>query len=234
MARDYLGGRGLGAYLALRERLYDVEPLAPENLLIFAPGPLTGTGAPAAGRYSVTSRSPLTGTVFDGNSGGSWGVALRRLGLDYLIVGGACAAPSYLFVDGRLARRRGVRRRPLRGRPSGGRPVGSRRAGRARPRARAAPGCEAGVIGPAGERGVLFASIVNNRGRSVGRGGLGAVMGAKRLKAVVVAGHGERSPRWPTPTASRSSPTRRRSSSRPTRSPRRRCPSSARPCSSTC
>jgi len=90
VALAYLGGRGLGAYLALRERLYEVEPLAPENLLVFAPGPLTGTGAPASGRYSVTSRSPLTGTVFDGNSGGSFGVALRRLGLDYLIV----AAPA--------------------------------------------------------------------------------------------------------------------------------------------
>jgi aldehyde:ferredoxin oxidoreductase len=109
VARRYLGGRGLGAYLALRERLFDVAPFAPENLLVFAPGPLTGTGAPASGRYSVTSRSPLTGTVFDGNSGGSFGVALRRLGLDYLVVTGACDAPSYLVVgdgeagDGALA-----------------------------------------------------------------------------------------------------------------------------------
>ena len=80
VARAFLGGRGLGAYLALRERLYEVDPLAPENPLIFAPGPLTGTGAPASGRYSVTSRSPLTGTVFDGNSGGDWGNAFRRIG----------------------------------------------------------------------------------------------------------------------------------------------------------
>ena len=89
VARTYLGGRGLGAYIALRERLYEVEPLSPANILVFAPGPLTGTPAPASGRYSVTSRSPLTGTVFDGNSGGNWGNAFRRLGYDYLIVGGA-------------------------------------------------------------------------------------------------------------------------------------------------
>ena len=108
VARLWLGGRGLGTYLALRERLYAVEPLAPENLLVFAPGPLTGTGAPASGRYSVTSRSPLTGTVFDGNSGGNFGNALRRLGWDYLVVAGALDEPGYvtLGLDGAARLRR--------------------------------------------------------------------------------------------------------------------------------
>ncbi len=104
VARAFLGGRGLGVYLAMRLRLYDVEPLAPENALIFAPGPLTGTGAPASGRYSVTSRSPLTRTVFDGNSGGNWGNAFRRLGWDYLIVSGALQS-SRVLVDHRRGRR---------------------------------------------------------------------------------------------------------------------------------
>ena len=204
VAFAYLGGRGLGAYLALRERLYEVEPLSPENLMIFAPGPLTGTGAPASGRYSVTSRSPLTRTVFDGNSGGSWGVALRRLGLDYLVVAGACATPGYLLVGGDSAATAagggaGAPRAASRDGPSVElRPAGELwgldvPASLARLR-ELYPGSEAGVIGPAGERGVLFASIVNNRGRSLGRGGLGAVMGAKRLKAVVVAGHGAHRP----------------------------------------
>jgi len=98
VARAVIGGRGLGAWLALRERLYEVEPLAPGNLLVFAPGPLTGTGAPASGRYSVTTRSPLTRTVFDGNSGGNWGNAFRRLGFDYLVVGGALPEPGYLCL----------------------------------------------------------------------------------------------------------------------------------------
>jgi aldehyde:ferredoxin oxidoreductase len=202
IAMQYLGGRGLGAYFALRERLFEVQPLAPDNVLIFAPGPLTGTGAPASGRYSVTSRSPLTGTVFDGNSGGSFGVALRRLGLDYLVVTGACEAPSYLVV-GEDPGGAGAAEAPG-GTGAGDRPVVAVRpadgiwgldvpATLARLR-ELHPGCEAGVIGPAGERGVLFASIVNNRGRSLGRGGLGAVMGSKRLKAVVIAGHGERRP----------------------------------------
>jgi aldehyde:ferredoxin oxidoreductase len=181
VSRAYLGGRGLGACLLLAERVFEIEPLAPENPLIFAPGPLTGTGAPAAGRYSVSARSPLTGTVFDGNSGGAWGNTLKHLGYDYLHVTGRCAEPSYLLI-------------------------GSGSGSELRPAAalwgldvhdtiarlrQLHPKCEAAVIGPAGERGVLFASIVNNRGRSVGRGGLGAVMGAKNLKAIVLAGDGE-------------------------------------------
>ena len=204
VARAYLGGRGLGAYLALRERLFEVEPLAPENLLIFAPGPLTGTGAPASGRYSVTSRSPLTGTVFDGNSGGNFGNALRRLGWDYLIVTGALDEPGYVTIGLGAA---GPAASPAA--PGPIEPLDGAGGALLRPAAglwgadvpatlgrlrELHPKSEAAVIGPAGERGVLFASIVNNRGRSIGRGGLGAVMGAKRLKALVLDGRGERKP----------------------------------------
>ena len=194
MARAYLGGRGLGAYLALRERLYEVEPFSPENLVIFAPGPLTGTGAPASGRYSVTSRSPLTGTVFDGNSGGNWGNALRRLGWDYLVVSGALDEPGYVTVG-----LPGVGGESLGGsgdtflHPATGLwgldvPSTLARLRELHPKS------EAAVIGPAGERGVLFASIVNNRGRSIGRGGLGTVLGSKNLKALVVDGRGQHQP----------------------------------------
>ena len=199
LARAFLGGRGLGAYLALRERLYETEPLGPQNLLVFAPGPLTGTGAPASGRYSVTSRSPLTRTVFDGNSGGYWGDALRRLGWDYLVLTGALAEPGYVTVGcGEAGDARPGDPLPGAGddvtlRPAGG--LWGRDVPATLARLRELhPRCEAAVIGPAGERGVLFASIVNNRGRSLGRGGLGAVMGAKRLKALVVSGHGDRTP----------------------------------------
>ena len=203
VVRAYLGGRGLGAYLALRERLFEVEPFAPENLLIFAPGPLTGTGAPASGRYSVTSRSPLTGTVFDGNSGGNFGNALRRLGWDYLIVTGALDEPGYVTIGLEAAAEVSpagpVPAEPLDGaggallRPAAGLwgmdvPSTLERLRELYPKS------EAAVIGPAGERGVLFGSIVNNRGRSIGRGGLGAVMGAKRLKALVLGGHGDHKP----------------------------------------
>jgi aldehyde:ferredoxin oxidoreductase len=204
VARRWLGGRGLGAFIALRERLYEVDPLGPGNLLVVAPGPLTGTGAPASARYSMTSRSPLTGTVFDGNSGGNFGYALRRLGWDYLVVGGALDRPGYVTVgldapaaDGTPGVAAGPAE-PLDG-PGG---VALRSAsdlwgldvpstlGRLR---ESHPRSESAVIGPAGERGVLFASIVNNRGRSIGRGGLGAVLGSKRIKALVL-GRGEHVP----------------------------------------
>jgi aldehyde:ferredoxin oxidoreductase len=202
VARAYLGGRGLGVYLALRERLFEVEPFAPENLLIFAPGPLTGTGAPASGRYSVTSRSPLTGTVFDGNSGGNFGNALRRLGWDYLIVAGELDEPGYVTIGLAAAAVSPAApgpAEPLHGaggallRPAAGLwgmdvPSTLERLRELYPKS------EAAVIGPAGERGVLFGSIVNNRGRSIGRGGLGAVMGAKRLKALVLDGRGDHKP----------------------------------------
>jgi aldehyde:ferredoxin oxidoreductase len=201
VARRWLGGRGLGAYLALRERLYEVEPLAPENLLIVAPGPLTGTGAPASGRYSMTSRSPLTGTVFDGNSGGNFGNALRRLGWDYLIVAGALDEPGYVTIGldeageaspagpaQPLAGPGGATLHPAAGLWGLDVPTTLARLGELHPRS------EASVIGPAGERGVLFASIVNNRGRSIGRGGLGAVLGSKRVKALVLDGRGTRKP----------------------------------------
>ena len=206
VARLWLGGRGLGAYIALRERLFEVDPLAPGNLLVFAPGPLTGTGAPASGRYSVTSRSPLTGTVFDGNSGGNFGNALRRLGWDYLILTGALDEPGFVTVglddDARgapagaadagpfepLAGPGGVRLHPATGLWGLDVPSSFERLRGLYPKS------ESAVIGPAGERGVLFASIVNNRGRSIGRGGLGAVMGSKNLKALVIDGGGAHKP----------------------------------------
>ncbi len=173
--RAVVGGRGLGAYLLLSEGMYEVEPLAPGNPLVFAIGPLTGSGAPSAARYSLSSRSPLTGTIFDGNSGGGFGMALRRLGLDYLVITGACGEPSYLFIGDD-----GIRVLPAQ--ELWGLDVPATLA-----RLRELHGrVEAAVIGPAGERGVLFASVANNRGRQIGRGGLGAVMGAKLLKAVVL------------------------------------------------
>jgi len=175
VARAYLGGRGLGVYLLLRAGAFAVDPLSPRSPLVVAPGPLTGSTAPATGRYSISARSPLTGTVFDGNSGGGLGIALRRCALDYLVVEGACDEPSYVLVD-----RTGATLRPAG-------ELWGLDAPAALARLRSAHGrCEAAVIGRAGETGVLFASIVNDRGRQVGRGGLGAVMGAKRLKGIVV------------------------------------------------
>jgi aldehyde:ferredoxin oxidoreductase len=175
LARAVIGGRGLGAYLALRARAYEIDALAAGNPLVFAAGPLTGRDLPAARRYSITARSPLTGTVFDGNSGGEFGSRMKAIGLDFVLLTGASESPVRVVIG-----RTGAHLLPaadLWGMdvPSTLGQIGVLH-----------PGGQAAVIGPAAENGVLFASIVNNRGRQAGRGGLGAVMGAKKVKAVVL------------------------------------------------
>jgi aldehyde:ferredoxin oxidoreductase len=172
----WLGGRGLGVKL-LYDRALGVEPLHPSNPLIFAAGPLTGTPVPTAGRFSLVSRSPLTGTVFDCNSGGRWGVGLKRCGLDVLLVTGRSPEPVYLEVS-----EAGARLHPAEG-------LWGKRVSEVMRRLGAAhPGAGVAAIGPAGENGCLLASVMNDGSRALGRGGLGAVMGSKNLKAVVVRG----------------------------------------------
>lgn len=172
----WLGGRGLGVKL-LYERALGVDPFHPSNPLIFSVGPLTGTPVPTAGRFSLVSRSPLTGTVFDSNSGGRWGVGLKRCGLDVLLVAGRSPEPVYLEVGEEGARLH----------PAGH--LWGRRVSEVMTRLRAAhPGVWVAAIGPAGENGCLLSSVMNDGSRALGRGGLGAVMGSKNLKAVVVRG----------------------------------------------
>ena len=97
-AELFLGGRGLGAEILFRELPRGINSLSPENKLIFATGPLTGTGAPTSGRYSVTTRSPLTGTIFDSNSGGHFGVQLKRSGWDAVVLEGRAEGSSYIWI----------------------------------------------------------------------------------------------------------------------------------------
>jgi aldehyde:ferredoxin oxidoreductase len=179
--RTYIGGRGLGAYMMLESRVYEKDPLGPDNPIVIANGPITGMKAPTAGRFSASTRSPLTGALLDCNCGGPFGIALKRKGWDCLRVDGCCAEPSYLLVDGALD---DARADVLPAKDLWGLDVPSS-LGRL---AEMHPGCQALVIGPAGENGVLFATAVTNRGRSLGRGGFGTVMGAKKLKAIVITG----------------------------------------------
>jgi len=178
LATDYIGGRGLGTRIAYDRFREGTDPLSPETPLIFATGPLNGTGAPLSGRYEVVTRSPLTGTILSSNSGGRFALDLKQTGFDAVVIEGAAETPCYLWIhDGE---------------------VEFRDAGdlwgldthRTTERVQAATHPKAGVacIGPAGERGVLFASVMNDRDRAAGRGGAGCVMGAKRLKALVVHG----------------------------------------------
>ncbi len=172
LLHSYLGGRGLGVRL-MRER-FQLDPFDPEMPLIFAVGPLCGTAAPTAARLSVVSRSPLTGTIFDCSAGGRFAWRLKGAGLDALFITGASPHPVALVITPE-------RVEIVPAATLWGENVGDTC------RALAGEGSVA-AIGPAGENGVLFANIMLGEGNSVGRGGLGAVMGSKRLKAICVSG----------------------------------------------
>ena len=176
----YLGGRGLGVRLLYDEIGPSVDPLSLENRLIFASGPLTGTKAPTGGRYSVSTKSPLTGTVLDSNSGGKWGVRLKGAGYDALIIQGKASHPVWLLVE-----ETGITIKDARHfwgldmEATTERLIGQVK----RPDLASVAG-----IGPAGEKLVRFAAIINDKSRAAGRGGVGAVMGSKNLKAIVACG----------------------------------------------
>ncbi|AXR82224.1 Aldehyde ferredoxin oxidoreductase [Natrarchaeobaculum sulfurireducens] len=172
----HLGGRGLGIRLLLESMSAGVDPLGPENRLVFAAGPLSGYSVPGSSRYWVGARSPLTGSLGESYSGGSFGHFLARSGVDAILVEGRADDPVVLRVtDGDLTLE-----------PAGdcwGEPtdvVDDALASR--------PNRAVAAIGPAGEHEVHLASIINDSGHAAGGRGLGAVMGAKRLKAVVVGG----------------------------------------------
>jgi len=174
----WIGGRGLGVALLAREVPPSPDPPGIENKLIFSVGPLTGTGAPGSGRFSLVSRSPLTGTIFDSNAGGLWGIMLKKCGYDALIIEGRSSLPCYLAViDGQCSIQ-----------DAGGLWGLDIPSCCSALKAVHGDGVSVASIGPAGENGVLLASVITDDGRSLGRGGLGAVMGAKNLKAVVLMG----------------------------------------------
>ncbi len=170
--RTYLGGRGLG--VRLLRGSHTLDPFDPEMPVIFATGPLCGTPAPTAARLSVVSRSPLTGTVYDCSAGGRFAHRLKAAGFDALRIVGRSPRPVALRVTPEGAELL----------PAGdlwGKTVGET------VRALSAMGSVA-AIGPAGERGVLYGNVMMGEGNAVGRGGLGAVLGRKRVKAVAVDG----------------------------------------------
>jgi aldehyde:ferredoxin oxidoreductase len=181
VARDYLGGRGFGIYYLRKEVDPTCDPLGPANKMIMAAGPLTGTAAPTGARYVVTTKSPLTGAITCSNSGGNFPAELKKSGHDALIIEGASARPVYLWIDGERAELRSAEH--LWGLSTHATDDALREETHAK--------AKTAVIGPAGEKQVLFAAIMNDRDRAAGRAGVGAVMGAKKLKAIVVRGEGE-------------------------------------------
>jgi aldehyde:ferredoxin oxidoreductase len=183
VARKYLGGKGLGAYLLYTHFKPHTDPLDAGNMLIFVTGPLVGTTFPAVSRSGVITRSPLTGTFLDSYSGGVFGPQMKWAGLDAMVITGKAADPCYILVeDGKV----GIR-------PAGDLwGLSTSEAEKRLKAAHAKDGKErmsVAAIGPAGERLVRFANIINEK-RAHGRGGAGAVMGSKSLKAVVVKGKG--------------------------------------------
>lgn len=175
--RKYLGGRGMVAYYLLNELSRHVDPLGPENVLIFAAGPLTGAAVSGQGRNGAGARSPLTDGFGNAEGGGYWGAELKRAGFDGIVVAGAADRPLYLWIHDGQAELRDASH--LWGKMSGE----TEDALRAELNDRA---IRTAIIGPAGEKRVRFAAIVNDRSHFVGRNGLGAVMGSKNLKAIAV------------------------------------------------
>ena len=178
-AQKYLGLRGLATKYLMENMDPKVDAMSPENVLIFATGPLTGTMASTSARYAVVTKGPLTGAIACSNSGGKFGAELKFAGYDLLIVHGKAAEPVYLHIVDDVVEIL----------PAGdlwGATVWhteeTLKAIHQNPRLKVAS------IGVAGERGVRYACIVNDLHRAAGRSGVGAVMGSKNLKAVAVHG----------------------------------------------
>jgi len=177
-AKLFLGARGLASKILSDEIDAKIDPLSVENKLIFAPGPLSGTFAPSMGRYDVVTKGPLNGTIAASNSGGSFGPEVKFAGYDMLIIEGKAKTPVYIWIKDDK-----VEIRDAAG-------LWGKNVPDTTDAIRAVTDDEAKVacIGPAGEKKVLFACIMNEMQRAAGRSGVGAVMGSKNLKAIAVIG----------------------------------------------
>jgi aldehyde:ferredoxin oxidoreductase len=178
MARDFVGGYGIGARLLYERMQPGVDPLGPDNFLGFVTGPMTGTPCIEGNRSLVVCKSPLTGGWGDANCGGTFGAGLKFAGFDALFFTGAAQRPVYLEIDDGRAELHDAT--DLWGQDTN--------ATEHTLQERHGKGTEVASIGPAGEKLTLSAAIINDEGRAWGRSGVGAVMGSKQLKAVTVKG----------------------------------------------
>ncbi len=179
--RMYLGGNAMAAYFLAKELKPGVDPLGPDNILVFATGPCNGSPLSGTNRFTAAAKSPLTGGYGEGEAGGWWGPELKFAGFDGLIVTGQSPKPVYLWISDGTAELRDAAH--LWGKPSG--EVQDLLTAETDKRARILQ------CGPAGEKGVRLANMVNELKHFIGRSGLGAVMGSKRLRAIAVRGHGK-------------------------------------------
>ena len=178
-ARDYIGQRGLATKYFVEEVDAKVDPLSPDNKIIWATGPLTGTMASTGGRYSVITKGALTGAIACSNSGGYWGAELRMAGWDMIIFEGKSAKPVYLVIEDDKAELHDAAF------------IWGKSVWETEPAIKAKhqePQMRVSSIGRAGETGCLYAAVVNDLHRAAGRSGVGTVMGSKNLKAIGVRG----------------------------------------------
>ncbi|MEK9776411.1 MAG: aldehyde ferredoxin oxidoreductase family protein [Quisquiliibacterium sp.] len=178
-ARQYLGQRGLGTKYFVEEVDPKVDPLGPDNKIIWATGPLTGTMASTGGRYSVITKGPLTGAIACSNSGGYWGAELKMAGWDMIVFEGKSAKPVYLSIVDDHAELRDASH--LWGKTTWQTEELLKKEAQD-------PLTRVSSIGRAGENQVLYSCIVNDLHRAAGRSGVGAVAGSKNLKAIAVRG----------------------------------------------
>ncbi len=182
LAREYIGGQGLGARILFERQRKGADPLGAENILGFTTGPLTGTPTPTGGRYMAVCKSPLTGGWGDANSGGFFGSELKAAGWDAVFISGIATGPRYLMINddhielkdaawlwGKDTVETEIAVQEITGNKK----------------------IRLASIGPASENLSLISGIINDRGRAAARSGVGAVMGAKKLKAVAVIGSGK-------------------------------------------
>jgi aldehyde:ferredoxin oxidoreductase len=177
-ARKYVGGRGFTSRLQYDLIPVNVDPLGPENVLIIAPGALTGTSAAAAARFVVGARSPLTGILGDANGGGFFGAVLRRAGYSLLLISGQADKPVYLWIDNDHVELRDASH-------LWGRDVHYATDALQKEHGK---GARVAAIGQAGENLVRIAGIIADKDHAAARTGVGAVMGSKKLKAIAVRG----------------------------------------------
>jgi aldehyde:ferredoxin oxidoreductase len=180
--RDYLGAASLAARLLYDDLTLDLDPFSPEAPLLFLNGPLTGTAGPAVGRFVVCGKSPATGLWGESNAGGFWGPELRKAGFDGIWITGQASDPVYLWVSNGNVEIRDASQ--IWG-------MDTYTTQRAVQKAVKEKNVRVACVGPAGELRIPFALILCDHGRVAGRTGMGAIMGAKKLKAVAVKGQGQ-------------------------------------------
>jgi aldehyde:ferredoxin oxidoreductase len=178
-AKNFIGGPSLGAKILYDEMPANTPVFAPESMVGFVSGPTNGTGALMGGRYTVVSKSPVTGGWNDANSGGHFGPILRKSGFDGVFVKGISPKPVYIFIDDGKVELRDASKiwglTTVETEEAIKEELGDKNVGIA-------------LIGPAGENLSNMAAVMNDNHRAAGRGGTGAVMGSKKLKALVCRG----------------------------------------------